>query len=496
MRDTWKAAKVGLMVLAGIVATVLVYRYVDERSSGEEGYEVYALFDDAQGLITKSRVVIAGIPIGYIERISLEGAQARVDIHINDDVELHTDATVAMRSVSILGESVLVVDPGTVGSPRLPPGGRIGNVREQVSTDEILANVNDIANNVKAVTAQLERSFGTDEAGQRMESALRNLSEALEGVNRTIQRNESVVNNTLSNVESTTAAAGPRIVRILDNVESATANVRDIMANNRDDLDSAVGQVDETVASIRQASDQLNTVLEDVGEVTSRTARGEGTIGRLTSDETLIDEVEGAAEGVNNLVGGLARLQTIVELRSEYNFLANSFKPYVSLRLQPREDRYYLIQLIDDPRGAIDVTQTTVRTSPPREGDPPFYQETRVTRSDALRFTIQFAKRVHFATFRFGIMESTGGLGIDFHLFEDDLEINLDAFAVGEQTFPRVRARLAYEVVERLWVLGGIDDALNDSRDFFLGMQLRFNDEDLKSILPFAGSALAGAGTQ
>jgi hypothetical protein len=26
---------------------------------------------------------------------------------------------------------------------------------------------------------------------------------------------------------------------------------------------------------------------------------------------------------------------------------------------------------------------------------------------------------------------------------------------------------------------------LNESRDFFLGAQLRFNDEDLKSILPF-----------
>jgi hypothetical protein len=32
-----------------------------------------------------------------------------------------------------------------------------------------------------------------------------------------------------------------------------------------------------------------------------------------------------------------------------------------------------------------------------------------------------------------------------------------------------------------------VDDALNGTRDVFLGLMLRFNDDDLKGILPFAG---------
>ena len=40
-----------------------------------------------------------------------------------------------------------------------------------------------------------------------------------------------------------------------------------------------------------------------------------------------------------------------------------------------------------------------------------------------------------------------------------------------------------------------MDDALNDSADFFLGLQVRFDDEDLKAILPFTGGLLAGAGS-
>jgi len=37
-----------------------------------------------------------------------------------------------------------------------------------------------------------------------------------------------------------------------------------------------------------------------------------------------------------------------------------------------------------------------------------------------------------------------------------------------------------------VWVAIGADDLFNaDRRDYFFGLQLRFNDEDLKSILPF-----------
>ena len=40
-------------------------------------------------------------------------------------------------------------------------------------------------------------------------------------------------------------------------------------------------------------------------------------------------------------VGGLNRLRTIVELRSEYYALSNAFKTYFSIYLKPREGRYF-----------------------------------------------------------------------------------------------------------------------------------------------------------
>jgi phospholipid/cholesterol/gamma-HCH transport system substrate-binding protein len=488
MRDTFRSAKVGLLVVVAVAATYLVWRFVDERAGGDGGYRVWAVFDDAQGLVPKSRVRIAGIDVGYIDSIRLWGDQARVDIHVQEGITLYEDARVAKRTASILGESILAVLPGTEGNRVVEDGEQIMVLEDAPSTDDILRSVGQTAQSVERIAAQVERVFGTDEGGDQMASALQNLSEALEGVNRTIQQNEQVISATLRNIEETTDVAGPQIVRILDNVETVTSDVREIVGENREGLTEAGGSVNDTVASINRAAHQLEDVMGDLEEITGRTSAGEGTIGRLTSDEQLIDEIEGIAQGVGDIVGPIGRLQTIVELRSEYNMLANTFKNYVSLRLQPREDRYYLIQLIDDPRGHTQFSQTTVRRSPPPDDEPASYTETRITTTDDFRFSLQFAKRIAFATFRFGVIESTGGIGADIHLFDDDLEMNIDIFAFGDNTFPRLRARLAYEVVSRLWVLGGVDDAINETADFFLGAQLRFNDEDLKSILPFVPS--------
>jgi phospholipid/cholesterol/gamma-HCH transport system substrate-binding protein len=495
MKDTVQAAKVGVLVVAALVAAFFLYRAVDETTSRGDGYHVHALFNNAQGLITKSRVTIAGINVGRIDSIRLEGARARVEIIMDEGVALYDDASVRRESASLLGEYLLVLHPGTSTLRQLVDGDEIATVEDVPGMGDIMEDVGAIAASVRNIAAQMERTFGTDEGGRQMASALRNLSEALEATNRLIQANELVVDRTLANIEGITGDARPRLDAILENVEVLTTQVREIIDNNHDDIDRTIGESDDTIASIHRASEELEDVLADISEVTERTAAGEGTIGRLTSDEHLADEVETSVEGVSDIVGSIARLRTIVGLRSEYNFLSNTFKNYFSIQILPREGRYFLIQLIDDPRGRTAYTTTQVRRSPPREGEPEFYEEQRATTTNALLFTLMLAQRVYFATFRFGILESSGGLGVDFNFFDDRLVFNADIFQFGHSQFPRLRVRAMYELVDSLFILGGADDFLNETTvDFFLGAMLQFDDNDLASLIPFFGGALGGAG--
>lgn len=507
MRNVSNAVKVGVLVLLAALGAYLMYREVEERSSGQEDYRVFAIFQDAQGLVEKSRVQIAGINVGYIEAISLETGDggvslARVDIRVRKGVKLYAGtgptaengATIQKRMTSLLGEFALVITPGSGRAETvLPDGGRIPHVLGEGSlfgvinqVGDVLGDVGTIARELKLVAEQLSRTFGTQEGGDQMRQALTDLAQTAAGVNRIVEENGILINRTLNNVEGITAEGAPEIRHILADTRAITESVRTLVEGNAAGVGSAVGEIRTAIASLGSAAERLDRTLGHAENVAQAIDEGEGTVGRLIHDDTLIDEVEGVAEGVGNLVGGMTRLQTIVGLRSEYNVLANTFKSYVELRLQPREDKYYLIQVIDDPRGDTEFSSTVYTNRGGPADQPATWRQDRVVTRDAFRFSFQFARRIGPFTGRFGIMESTGGVGGDVNLLGDSLELRTDLFAFGENVYPRLRGNLAFEILKRVWVLGGVDDIMNEGRrDYHFGAQLRFNDQDLKSILPF-----------
>ena len=129
-----------------------------------------------------------------------------------------------------------------------------------------------------------------------------------------------------------------------------------------------------------------------------------------------------------------------------------------------------------------------------------------MTISERLRFTLMFGKRVGPLAGRFGIKESTGGVGLDLHLFDERLKFSLDVFDARTNQYPRIKATALLALWKRyLYFVGGGDDLANLTRaragagggiDWFLGGQLTFNDEDLKSLLLLGGGAAAGAASK
>jgi phospholipid/cholesterol/gamma-HCH transport system substrate-binding protein len=485
-----QAAKVGLFVLLTGAAAYGIYRFVSPQVSGTEGYTVHAYIHDATGLATRSRVTIAGIPVGTLESIKLENGQARLDVKVRKDIALYENGTLGKKSASLLGESVIVLTTGEAPSPRLHDGDEIRTMTDDATPAEIMNEVKGIADSVRDVAAQLAKSIGTEQGGQNIRDILQNLSEATGALNQTIRENREVLGDILRNVDAITKNANPEMAQILENVRVVTQDVKELMAANGQGQPS--GKLRDTVERLDEASKSLQSTLEHADSIAGRIDRGEGTIGKLTKDDALINEVQGVAEGVNDYVQNIVRLRTIVGLRSDYNFLANTIKTYVSLKLQPREDKYYELELINDPTGFTSFTDTTVDTTNPQE--PAHYRTITTTTTSAFRFSLQFAKRFGPFVGRFGIKESTGGIGLDLHLLQDRFEVVNDIFGFSEEVQPRYRVFISYEFIKRLWLLGGVDYVFTPAqRDYFLGLQLRFDDTDLKTILPFSGPVAAAA---
>ena len=130
MKDLFAPAKVGFVVVLSVIATVWMFAQVGQNLTGDErSYRVYAMLDDVSGLVTKSRVSIAGINVGQLDEVELVDGRARVWVRVakRADFQLKSDARISKRQASLLGEYYLEITPGYLGEA-LQDGDEIKNL--------------------------------------------------------------------------------------------------------------------------------------------------------------------------------------------------------------------------------------------------------------------------------------------------------------------------------------------------------------------------------
>ena len=490
-----QAAKVGLFVAFMGAAGYGVYRYVSPEMGGGGNYVVWALIPNADwgsrlhSRVTRSRASRSA----SLDSIQLQDGEARLNVKVRGDVTLYDNATLGKKATSLLGEAAVVLTPGTPDHRKLHGGDQIHIIISETTTGELLDEVKEIADSVRAVAQQLANSIGTDRGGENMRAILQNLADATDAINKTIAENRELVHDTLRNVDQISANANPQISQILDNVRVVTQDVRELMAQANGGPGEK-GELRQTIERLNDASKSLKSTLEHADHVAERIDKGEGTIVQ-------------AHEGRSAHRRSAGRRRERERLRAEHHAPADHREPARRVllpgehhqelrRAAPAADGGQVLPLPVDQRPAGPHAHHR-RERQHHEHHPPRHLPQLIYDDHDRLLSVssfQYAKRIGPFTGRFGIMESTGGIGLDIHLLQDRFEIVNDLFGFSEDVDPRYRVFVSYEFIKHFWLLGGVDFIFDPTlRDYFLGLQLRFNDEDLKTIFPFSGAAAAGA---
>jgi len=105
---------VGLFLLIGIIALGFMSVKLGKMEwVGGGGYQIAAVFSSAGGLKVGAVVEIAGVEIGRIKSLTLNGDyQARVVMDINDKVMLQDDSIASIKTKGLLGEKFVDITPG------------------------------------------------------------------------------------------------------------------------------------------------------------------------------------------------------------------------------------------------------------------------------------------------------------------------------------------------------------------------------------------------
>jgi phospholipid/cholesterol/gamma-HCH transport system substrate-binding protein len=246
-------------------------------------------------------------------------------------------------------------------------------------------------------------------------------------------------------------------------------------------------------------------------------SEGKSVAGKLLVDERLGRKVGGAAEDLADYYDRLNKMQIQLQLRSEWllnQTLSNNGRPgtklYFGARLLPRPDKYYIFEVVSDPRGVDTVTTDTVTTRDPVTGLDTTTVSTRTKHEEKLTFTLQMAKRYGPVAFRVGVIESSGGVGSDLYLLDDALQVSVSVYQFSrpyQNVFPRAKVWLNYYFLQHFYATAGADDFLNQwkigrypggpkftiGNDVFFGGGLYFTDDDLKTLIGAGAGGIAGS---
>ncbi len=442
--------KVGALV--AIVAALIGFMSLKVNQGPglfERTKSYYFDLDNANGLIPNGPVKEAGIKVGNIEKIKLVNGKARVFIEVTGSVKMHTSGYVELVSDGILGDRHVELVPGNPKDPELPDGSQILTATEGGSVTSLLTQISKIAKSLNDVATTLKRATGRN------------------GDNTTvlgrIMMNIEKVSGDLAQI---TGKNKHKLTSIISNINVITSELAKVMK------DHGPQGFDSTWHNLSTGINRLQKSADNIEQITDKINSGKGTIGQLVNDDSTSNKINSDLDKLDNFLGGAQSMETAFDYHSEYLAAPGLIQSFLNIRIQPGLDRYYEVGIVDDPRGYVTVTRQ--QDSGTLNQD---YTET-MTYHNQLKFNALFAKNFYNFTVKAGLMESSGGVGLDYFLFGRKLRASVEAFDFQDTV---IRAYLRYNLFKGLYLVGGGDNLANPAlRSAFIGAGLFLTNDDLK----------------
>lgn len=452
--------KVGFLVILTMAAIVSSSLLVTSRQSGLARHVPYrTVVEDASGIFPKTPVKIAGVTAGRIKKILLKGNNAEVVFEILRKIKVPKDSVLEIKSVGLLGDKYLEVRIGK-SSEMLEKMGEMPS-EEGAGLANLVKHASEAIGDIRKVTRELQEVLAPDGAESPISRIASDLIESVEDiratsdkVKRLVDRNEKKLDSLIGNAESFAAELAAQVD--VGNEESAVASL------------------DRFLNNIESLSQDLRNVVEDL-------RAGKGTAGQLLVEEEIADEVKETLAGVKKLVG------RVDKMRAEFSLYTGSNSDYgaetdAKLSLYPSPERFYWLGVTSSEFGPVEEEHTTIETNGSKDN--------RINRSKTkgeLLVSVQLGRRIQGWSFRGGLIESSGGIGVDYSIPHWGSSFSLDVFDYRDGVGLNVRPSYTQKLWNVFYGKVTVDDAAvgGNNTSYTISGGLSFGDEDLKALLGF-----------
>jgi len=367
MKSIGTETKVGIFVVLGILVLTYFTVRVGRIAVREEGYRAYSYVESAAGLDKNSPVRIAGVEVGKVETIKLEGLKAKITMLLPFNLKLPLGSKVYVKSAGLLGEKYVEIAPGT-DTEFIKAGGLIEEGGPSADVDRVLTQLSNIGGDIQRVTRSLGNVLGGEEGEKSIKELVTGAKETmvnLQHITQTIDRGEGTlgklvkddklyaeVKDTMTNLRQVTEGIekGEGTLGKLVKDEALYNDTKATMANLKkvsDQIESGEGTLgklvkDEalyndtkaTMASLKKVSEQIESgegslgklvkdeslynetkaTMANLNKISEQIEKGEGTLGKLAKDDALYDDTRRAVKSVQKAADGISEVTPVTVL--------------------------------------------------------------------------------------------------------------------------------------------------------------------------------------
>lgn len=255
---------VGVAVLLGVV-----FRFNQLPLVGNAGTPYVAQFSDASGLVAGEPVLIAGIKVGTVTSISLNGTHVDVGFTVAD-AELGDRSTAGIEVKSLLGQHDLAITPA--GARPLPRDGVIPLARTSTPVNIVPAFERLTRDTREIDRTQVAAAFSA--LASTLRSTAPHMRGTLEGLSRlslTVSSRDDEIQRLLARAKDVSGVVAARdgdlaqlltsTNTVLDTLHARRETIRQIITGASALSRQLVGLVNDNRAELKPALTRLNEVL-------------------------------------------------------------------------------------------------------------------------------------------------------------------------------------------------------------------------------------------
>jgi phospholipid/cholesterol/gamma-HCH transport system substrate-binding protein len=284
-----KEIKTGVVVVLAVALFVYGFNFLKGRDIFSMNTDLYAVYDEVDGLTSNNTVQINGFKVGTVRDIHLDPKTNKLIVHfiITDNNAIITKTSQCMIfSDGLLGYKAIKIlaQPGGVA---VKDGDTLVGTNETGLKDQV-------SEMVLPLKKKLETLVGSiDSVVQIFQAVLNaNAREDLTKSFASIRTSLETFQKTSVRLDTLVANESARFSDILVKIQSISTN----LANNNEPLTRAINNfanISDTIAKsrLRTVIDSASSVMARTAEIMDKINKGQGSLGLLINDKKLYNDV-------------------------------------------------------------------------------------------------------------------------------------------------------------------------------------------------------------